>query len=403
MLIKVLIEYNPKQESMLKKCYFYVISFVFSIIIIISCNNNDSGLEKKNYTVKEIDGVKVFKNKNKPSVKDVDLKPREIFTISGQPENSADSLAAFPSVASIAVDSKENIYVLDFRSSSVKKFNKKGKFVKSFGKRGNGPGEFTFAESITINNDTIGINDFQSAKIVQFDSNGNFIRNRSVQAQSRFKDIIPVGKGKYIANLTSIIEENNAYFFDYNVLLLNQKFEKIKSLRNFKQKYNPDKPHCRLDMYDPYVVGDNKIFVPVNSDLIYRIDVYNFDGNKLYSIDKNYRRVEFLESEKTAYDSLFRLNRRGTPPLTVQYKKAINFIYHDNKGRLLAASSIERNKQNMHNLYFDVFKDGVFLNQVQLNLHDSYDFMNFENRLLFNNDKIYHLNSSNSTISVYKY
>ena len=379
------------------------IFILFTILLTtISCGKKETKKEK-NYTIKEINGVKVFKNKNEVSVDKINFSPKELFTIDGRPDYVADSLAAFPTVASIAVDNKGNIFVLDFASSSVKKFDKTGKFVKKFGSKGQGPGEFTFAESITIKNDTIGVNDFQTAKIVQYDSDGNFIKNHSVKAQSRFKDIIPVGKNRYIANLTSVIEKDKYYFFDYNVLLLDRNFKTIKSFRNFTQKYDPEKPHCRLDMYDPYVVTDNKIFIPVNSDQIYRIDVYDFDGNKLYSIDKSYRSIQFLDSEKSAYDSLFKLNRRGTPPLTVKFKKAINFIYHDDMGRLFVASSVERNNENMRSLFLDVFKDGIFLKKIKLNLHDSFDYMNFENRLVFKNKRIYLLNSSNSMIKVFEY
>lgn len=45
--------------------------------------------------------------------------------------------------ADIKIDKFGNIYVLDFLDCSVKKFDETGKYIKKYGKKGRGPGEFT--------------------------------------------------------------------------------------------------------------------------------------------------------------------------------------------------------------------------------------------------------------------
>ena len=375
-----------------------IIISLIAMIIFTSCTKKSS-----NYTIETINGIKTFNNENRGSVESINFSPKRIFTINGHPDMVQNRDAAFTTVASFAVNSDGEVYILDFSTSSIKKFDKNGNFIKSFGRKGSGPGEFTFAETMTVSDDTIGVMDFQAANIVQYDKDGNFIRNNSVKTQSRFKDIVPVGRDRYIGNMTAIEQKGEQYFLNYNVLLLDKSFKTIKTLRNFKLKYNPEKPHSRLDMYDPYTVSEDKIYLPENSEQKYRVGVYNFDGEKLYNIDRKYRSIQFLEKERVAYDSLFKLNRRGTPPLTVKYKKAINFIYHDNQGRLFVNASVNRAQNGINDLFFDVFKDGVFLKQIKLDLHDSYDFMNFENRMIFNNNRIYLLNSSRLTIEVFEY
>ncbi len=45
-------------------------------------------------------------------------------------------------LSSAAIDKKGNIYITDSKLNSIIKFNKKGNFLKKYGRRGQGPGEF---------------------------------------------------------------------------------------------------------------------------------------------------------------------------------------------------------------------------------------------------------------------
>jgi hypothetical protein len=159
----------------------------------------------------------------------------------------------------------------------------------------------------------------------------------------------------------------------------------------------------RLDIYDPYTFGDGKIFFSENSEDKYLIKVFDYDGNHLYSIEKSYRRQSFSNKERSAFDSLFAKSGRGTPPLKALHKKAINSMYYDKYGRLLVASSRERNENSKYDFNVDVFIDGIFLKTINLGLFDSFDFLNFENRLYFKDNRIFYFNSSEAFIKVYDY
>jgi len=49
----------------------------------------------------------------------------------------------FAGVIDVEVDSKGNIFVLDWKNRTVKKFDNKGKFICDIGKKGQGPGEYS--------------------------------------------------------------------------------------------------------------------------------------------------------------------------------------------------------------------------------------------------------------------
>ena len=57
----------------------------------------------------------------------------------------------FNSITSMCEDDKQNIYVLDRKAFKIYKFSAKGKLLLSFGNRGQGPGDFAYPSSVTIN------------------------------------------------------------------------------------------------------------------------------------------------------------------------------------------------------------------------------------------------------------
>lgn len=59
----------------------------------------------------------------------------------------------FSRISSICTDNQNNIYVAQQDQSTIKVFNRKGHFIKSIGRKGQGPGEMQNIISMMINND----------------------------------------------------------------------------------------------------------------------------------------------------------------------------------------------------------------------------------------------------------
>jgi len=72
---------------------------------------------------------------------------------------ATDTLRNFIHPHDIAVDKQGNIYVLDSRLSSIKKFDKNGNFLTSIGKQGQGPGEMQMAAQMLIHEDSLYVSD----------------------------------------------------------------------------------------------------------------------------------------------------------------------------------------------------------------------------------------------------
>lgn len=78
----------------------------------------------------------------------------------------------------VAWDSAGNTYITDgYVNSRVAKFDKNGEWVKSWGERGTGPGQFNLPHAIAIDrNDHIYVGDRSNRRIQVFDTDGKFLR-----------------------------------------------------------------------------------------------------------------------------------------------------------------------------------------------------------------------------------
>jgi DNA-binding beta-propeller fold protein YncE len=78
----------------------------------------------------------------------------------------------------VAWDSQGNIYITDgYINSRVAKYDKNGEWVKSWGEKGTGPGQFRLPHAIVVDrNDNIYVGDRSNRRIQVFDTEGRFLR-----------------------------------------------------------------------------------------------------------------------------------------------------------------------------------------------------------------------------------
>jgi hypothetical protein len=130
-------------------------------------------------TIEEVAGVTVIKNPKEPIFNENIFELKEELFIQG--ENSESEEEMFQDIVSLAVDEEQNIYALDGKAANVKVFDKTGSFLKSIGRRGEGPGEFGRPQNILISpRQEIVIEDAGRRLIHFLDLGGKYLRQWSL-------------------------------------------------------------------------------------------------------------------------------------------------------------------------------------------------------------------------------
>ena len=131
--------------------------------------------------IKTVDGVKVISNGKKPkppkgSLSKLVLTEEMTWGDSEDPEKSFAGLE-LPFV----VDNNGAIYGLDMKECQVKIFNDSGQLIQTFGKKGQGPGEFSMPSGIQVTpDDTLMIEDTLNRRLTFYSLKGEHIKDISL-------------------------------------------------------------------------------------------------------------------------------------------------------------------------------------------------------------------------------
>src|SRR6202521_1186271 len=94
----------------------------------------------------------------------------------------------------VAWDSDGNIYITDgYVNSRVAKYDKNGDWVKSWGEKGTGPGQFRLPHAIVVDrNNNLYVGDRSNRRIQVFDTDGKFLRSFTID--------VPAAPGTHSVN-----------------------------------------------------------------------------------------------------------------------------------------------------------------------------------------------------------
>jgi len=358
-----------------------------------------SACSKKNYSIEIVNNVEMYINKNIPNDNDLKIKMNEVVKIKS---NINDSLSNFTKPIAFNVDKLGNIYIIDQFSSSIKTFNSQGKFIKSIGQKGKGPGEFMFPAAVLPVSGKLFILDTQQKNISIFDHNMNFIESINKQNEMPFflnnnnNDVITGFSANFKVNGKVLDLSLNFDIFDNN-------FTSIQTITKSTHSINLQKPFNVFDIINLTAISDSLIFFSSNSEDKYLINVYNLSGKLKYSISKNYlKNVYSRDDFESDAKILKNMSDFKVDLKTIKFKKAINAIFCDDQERIWVATSKTTNEKNKKGLKFDIFKEGVYLNSIYLNIPKISDYLVFSSIKIIKN-KIYYLDQINSTLTIFDY
>ena len=170
--------------------FVLAISLLFSYMIALACEAHKT--EWRGEILYE-NGVKVIKNPEDPLYGEIKFELEEDLSIGREDDENY----LFYRVRGIALDSEENIYVLDKGNFRIQKFDKSGQCLQTIGRKGQGPGEFQAGHDFFIDaKDNIYVDDFR--QIDRFNKQGQFIE--SIPLNIYINDIAANPEGNILAN-----------------------------------------------------------------------------------------------------------------------------------------------------------------------------------------------------------
>lgn len=149
----------------------------------------------------------------------------------------------------VAWDAAGNIFVSDgYGNSRVAKFDKNGKFVKSWGQRGSAPGQFNTLHTIAVDaQGNVYVGDRTNRRIQVFDNNGEF-KKQYLNVGAPWALCITPGPHQYLyssnSNGTASMEDGEIYKMELDGTIVGKFGRAGKLLKEFGSVHEID---CRKD------------------------------------------------------------------------------------------------------------------------------------------------------------
>jgi hypothetical protein len=207
----------------------------------------------------------------------------------------AAKVAIFPALMlphSIVVDETQ-VYIVDGAQIYIYSL-KDYTFKKKFGKEGEGPQEFKLPHPLKLNIDvqTDHIVASSLAKVSFFTKDGKFKKEIRVPAGSG-ADIWFMPLGERFVGVLSPYEDGVLY---RAINLYHSDLSRVKEIYRQIHELQPGKGTTVFSQVFHYFTYGNKLFVGGGEDLC--IDVFDENGQKLYAVKHEYRRVKISEDTK---------------------------------------------------------------------------------------------------------
>ena len=228
----------------------------------------------------------------------------------------------YKGIRSIAFASDGSFFVtaLGGISHSVYKFDKNGNFIKKFGRKGRGPGDFYHPGDLSIlDNKYLVIGEYATARRISvFDLRGKFIRK--IKTSCSVYDVLGLGNNKIIIKSKSFLTNSGRNITHINVFIKDLKKGKEKKV--FKTSYQSN--FIPLLKYEPDVyinkTKDSNLIVADSGTG--NINLLSKKGKEILKFHINIRKRKIDSEMKELYFKKIRIKTSGKH---FDFRKMIKF------------------------------------------------------------------------------
>jgi len=271
------------------------------------------------------DDVVVVSNPKTP-----ESKMRIVFTEElsiGEAEGDANYM--FGNSVGFNTDDEGNFYVADYDNHRILKYDTEGKHLLTFGREGQGPGEFRVLSLPRFDKENnLYITDSLNQRISFFDKDGNYLRQ--MRTQGRYLNLFINSTGFFITNKSDANMEGNVQKLTSTYGLFDDEFNLLAEL--YKDEFELTMPAGRDESaiadyfakawsrmaFRPAVrliLADND-FIYLGYPDKYEINVYSPEGTLLKKITRDYDPIPVSDKDKDDFIERMRESLSRTPMFT---------------------------------------------------------------------------------------
>lgn len=314
-------------------------------------------------------GVTIVNNPKKPIYKKNVLLLKEELTIG---ENEEKEEYRFSSLLFLDVNDQGDIYALDYEENHIKIFDKNGKYNKTFGGKGQGPGEMLSPSWFSLSNQNeIILVDINGISF--FSSEGEFLRKISSSIFGRRVQFYNTDKNSniYVYLKNSTMRRHELQQFDSAQEFI--KTIEVSPLQNSKRDgWNLYYPELIFD-----IAPSDRIICGHNSK--YEIRIYNISCDLVLKIVKKSKPVKVTKKDVEELLKELPTQLRDTVKMPKFYPH-FGYFVSDDEGRIFVMT-FEKVIESEGFYYWDVFdKEGKYFAKVIIPT---------KGIPLFRNDKLY--------------
>lgn len=333
--------------------YGWVLKGLVSAFICLSLLACQKGEEVK---AENIDGIPIIRNPKDPAPPQGSPSKLTLEEELSIGESSGSPETIFSGVRDIEVDDQNRIYILDSKACHIKIFDESGEYLRTIGKQGQGPEEFSrpFGMSL-VGQDLIAVEDMGNRLIKFFDLDGHYVKSLITAKMRMFARATFSSQG-YILGIVPTMDPDNPF---YELIKFDSDLNRIKVIRTCPlpspRGLDPFLPvfYFQIDRDDNIVYGFPKS---------YELEILSPEGDVLKKVTRDYDPVEIAEEEKEE-------ERKSHPPeikliFSTQYPP-FRLFWCDDEGRIIVQAR-ERRDGRVGYVY-DVFdRQGRYI--VKFNL-----------------------------------
>jgi len=299
-------------------------------------------------------------------------------------ETSLPAEALIESLPDVKYDPQGNIYFCDYKANNIKKFNQGVKFLKTIGRKGQGPGDFNMPFLLAVTADRLFVWDMGNRRLCLLTLDGNFLKSIPMQsAQGRPDKMEALPDGNILIGMKKAYrgEENRPQDYlieiytselDDKGTLYTQQVLLNKFVRLEGGTTNIIQPFAPQVCWD--VSPDGKVIIGFSKN--YEIEVYSSSRGKLFSFNRAYKPVKVTAKDKQEFFEGLTFSVDGVrtsqiPDFIIKNtdfpaeKPAFSHLKVDSDGNILVWPY--RPKREEEGIYLDAFDaEGKFIDQVRL-------------------------------------